>query len=66
VYPKKIAKSTVGIELDKHQAIKVMAALASYIAAPASDSQRLIMTAYKRNATKAGNVPISFISGKNK
>ena len=65
VYPKRIAKATVGIEMDKTQATKAMAAIANYLASPDSNSKRLIMTAYKKDTgKKSGNVPLSFIAGK--
>ena len=65
VYPKRMRRATVGIELDKAQATRVVAAIANYLASPDSDSKRLIMTAYKKNTgKKSGNVPLSFIAGK--
>lgn len=65
VYPKRMRKATVGIEMDKDQATRVVAAIAKYLVSPDSDNKRLIMTAYKKNTgKKSGNVPLSFIAGK--
>lgn len=65
VYPKRMRRATIGIELDRKQAIRVAAAIIKYLASTDSDSKRLIMTAYKKDTgKKSGNVPLSFIAGK--
>lgn len=66
VYPKRMRKSTVGIEMDKAQAFRMVRAIMGYLVSPDSDNKRLIITAYKKNAgKKSGNVPMTFIAGKN-
>lgn len=64
VYPKRIRKASIGIELNKKQALDVMLAFAAYLKSPESDSKRLIMTAFKSKTTKKGEVPLTFIAGK--
>lgn len=66
VYPKKMRRATVGIEMDKTQAVKMVKAIMGYLVSPDSDSKRLIITAYRKKAgKKTGNVPMTFIAGKN-
>jgi hypothetical protein len=66
VYPKRIQKASVGIELDKGQALDVMLALAAYLKSAESSNKRLIMTAFKSKINKKGEVPLTFIAGKSK
>lgn len=66
VYPKRMRTATVGIEMDKMQATRMAKAIMGYLISPDSDSKRLIITAYKKNTgKKSGNVPMTFIAGKN-
>ena len=64
VYPKDAVKPTVGIEMDKTQALKMRKALTAFINDPETKGKRLIVTAYKNRMTAAGNVPMTFIAGK--
>jgi len=66
VYPKRTKKTTFGIELDKDQAYDAMLAIAGYLKSDESDDKRLIITAFKSKANKAGMIPMTFIAGKNK
>ena len=65
VYPKKTVKTTVGMEFDKTQALKMRKALTMFINDPETSGKRLIMTAYKGRKTKDGDTPVTFIVGKN-
>jgi len=64
VYPKNTVKQTVGIEVDKTQALKMRKALTLFINDPETTGKRLIISAYKNRKTAAGNVPMTFVAGK--
>jgi hypothetical protein len=66
VYPRKIDKQSVGIELEREQALNTMLAIASYLTAPESHKTPLIITAHKSKEKEDGATPMTFIAGKTK
>jgi len=61
-YPKDSGSATIGLELTRDAALKMMLSLAKFLDSDAKD--RLIITAYKSKVTKKG-IPMTFIAGKN-
>jgi hypothetical protein len=66
VYPRKIDKLSVGIELEKEQAMDTMLAIAAYLKSPESEKTQLIITAHKSKEKDNGETPMTFIAGKSK